>query len=250
MKRLTTSLNIIPLRAEPTHRSEQVTQVLFGEELLLLDENDDFIKVQMRDTGYEGWAQRVQLTEMDPAWGEHSECIVGLSPVHANNGTQRVRLYHGSPVYADRIAMGGEYFDIEGATRQPNLGDFVSEFPKLLDHYLRTPYLWGGRSATGIDCSGLSQVFLAHFGIKLKRDAYQQAESGELVNFLSEVKAGDLAFFDNKDGKITHVGVMIDSENIVHASGEVRIDKLDQQGIYHTGLQKHTHQLRIIKRYF
>lgn len=250
MKRFTTSLNVIPVRAEPTHRSEQVTQALFGEQLFSLTEQDDFLYMQMLESGYEGWVQRAQVFEIAEGTAEHYTDIVGLSPVYANDGAQAIRLYHGTPVYNRHIEIGNGYFKIEGETRQPTLGDFVSEFPKLLEHYLRTPYFWGGRTSAGIDCSGFSQAFLGHFGIRLRRDAYQQAESGELVNFLSEVKAGDLAFFDNEAGKVTHVGVMIDQETIVHASGEVRMDKLDHQGIYHKQHQKHTHQLRIIKRYF
>lgn len=250
MKNLTTSLNIIPLRSDPSHRSEQVTQVLFGEQLLSLIEEKEFIKVQMRETGYEGWAQASQLVSVDNSTSYNTPYIVGLSPILANNGKQRVRLYHTTPLYGRRITLGGRYYDIDGEFRKPSLGDFVSEFPKLIEYYLRTPYLWGGRSSAGIDCSGLSQAVLAHFGIRLKRDAYQQAESGELVSLWGEVKAGDLAFFDNEQGRITHVGIMIDSETIIHASGEVRIDSIDQKGIYHADLQKYTHPLRFIKRYF
>src|SRR5690606_11545905 len=142
----------------------------------------------------------------------------------------------------------GQLVEIEGALRKPTLGDFISEFPKLVDHYLRTPYLWGGRSVAGIDCSGLSQVFLAHFGIQIKRDAYQQAEAGVLVNFLAEARVGDLSFFYYAYERRTHVVRMVDEESIVHVAGELRIDRIDQHGIYHSGLQLYTHQLRIINR--
>jgi cell wall-associated NlpC family hydrolase len=89
-----------------------------------------------------------------------------------------------------------------------------------------------------------------HFGIQLKRDAYQQADAGRTVDFLSEIKPGDLAFFDNEEGRITHVGIMVDGETIVHASGEVRVDKMDQQGIYNQEAGRYSHRLRIVKRYF
>jgi gamma-D-glutamyl-L-lysine dipeptidyl-peptidase len=115
--------------------------------------------------------------------------------------------------------------------------------------YLDTPYLWGGKSICGIDCSGFSQQVYKHFGIKLPRDSYQQAELGEGVGFLLEAQCGDLAFFDNDEGRITHVGIMLSSDEIIHASGKVRIDKIDNQGIINAETGARTHKLRIIKRY-
>lgn len=110
--------------------------------------------------------------------------------------------------------------------------------------------MWGGRSNAGIDCSGFSQVVYKHFGISLLRDAYQQAESGKAIDFLTEIRAGDLAFFDNEAGRITHVGIMIDHETIIHAAGRVRVDKMDNEGIFNLDINKYTHRLRIVKRYF
>ncbi|TAL61496.1 MAG: NlpC/P60 family protein [Bacteroidetes bacterium] len=147
--------------------------------------------------------------------------------------------------------------------------------------YLNTPYLWGGRSPFGIDCSGFTQMVYKLNGIKLQRDACQQAEQGKALSFLEEAKAGDLAFFDNEDGKIVHVGIITTSQpspkekesyaqsspplgepkvgiqarreglnfNIIHASGKVRIDKLDHQGIYNEEMKKYTHRLRVAKKY-
>ncbi len=115
--------------------------------------------------------------------------------------------------------------------------------------YKNTPYLWGGRSQWGIDCSGFSQLIYSCFGISLPRDAYQQAEMGEIVDFISEIQVGDLAFFDNADGRITHVGIMLDRDTIIHASAKVRIDRMDTEGIFNAELNRYSHKLRIIKRY-
>ena len=115
---------------------------------------------------------------------------------------------------------------------------------------LHTAYVWGGRSAFGIDCSGFTQLVFKSFGIVLFRDAYQQATQGEVVGFLQEAKTGDLAFFDNAEGRITHVGMLINEHEIIHASGKVRIDRIDSQGIVNVDTNERTHQLRIIKRYF
>ena len=110
------------------------------------------------------------------------------------------------------------------------------------------PYLWGGRSPFGIDCSGFMQSVYACIGVKLKRDAYQQAEMGSTIAFLQETKAGDLAFFDNEEGKITHVGMMLDNHTIIHASGKVRVDTIDSYGILNADDHQYSHTLRIIKR--
>jgi gamma-D-glutamyl-L-lysine dipeptidyl-peptidase len=115
--------------------------------------------------------------------------------------------------------------------------------------FLDVPYLWGGKSKCGIDCSGFSQQVFRSFGIKLPRDSYQQAAMGEVVGFLQEAVCGDLAFFDNEEGRITHVGVILNSHQIIHASGKVRIDNIDHQGIINAETGVRTHRLRIIKRY-
>ena len=116
--------------------------------------------------------------------------------------------------------------------------------------FLNAPYLWGGRTPWGIDCSGLTQQVYKHFGIAILRDASQQATQGKTVNFLAEAKPGDLAFFDNAEGRIIHVGILLSPEEIIHASGRVKIDRIDNEGIYSEELGKRTHQLRIIKRFY
>ena len=114
--------------------------------------------------------------------------------------------------------------------------------------YLNAPYLWGGRTFFGIDCSGFSQLVYKHLGVKIKRDAAQQAEEGRVVDFLQEAVPGDLAFFDNEHGKVTHVGIILDDLDIIHASGRVKVDRIDEQGIFCLDSQKYTHKLRIIRR--
>ena len=113
--------------------------------------------------------------------------------------------------------------------------------------YLNAPYLWGGRSPLGIDCSGFTQMVYRLQGVDLPRDAYQQAEVGTTLSFVEESEAGDLAFFDNNEERITHVGIILENNHIIHASGKVRIDRIDQQGIFKKELGTHTHKLRLIK---
>lgn len=243
------NLSIVPLRAESSHRSEIVSQVLFGENFEILEEGIDFTRVRLIETKYEGWIQKHQFASAVLS-GVLRNSIVDIAGAKAISGSKTVNLQHGTPIVGNTITIGEEQYNIEGKFRDTNLADFNTEFPKLIQYYKNAPYMWGGRSIFGIDCSGLSQVMYKHFGVSLLRDAYQQADSGITVDFITEIKAGDLAFFDDEAGKITHVGVLIDNETIIHASGRVRIDKMDSQGIFNAELNRYTHNLRIVKRYF
>ena len=114
--------------------------------------------------------------------------------------------------------------------------------------YLNAPYLWGGKTPFGIDCSGFTQMVYKLNGYNLFRDASQQATQGEALSFIEESEPGDLAFFDNEEGNIIHVGIIMENNYIIHASGKVRIDRLDHLGIFNPETQKHTHKLRVIKK--
>lgn len=145
--------------------------------------------------------------------------------------------------------MGDQEFSFEGHSKCPDqskaTGKSIVENAYM---YLNAPYLWGGRSPFGIDCSGLSQMAFRLSGINIKRDAWMQAESGENVHLLDESQEGDLAFFDNEEGRITHVGIMVSKNRIIHASGQVRIDAIDHQGIFNLDTKKYSHRLRLLKR--
>ncbi|MEO6348825.1 MAG: C40 family peptidase, partial [Aquaticitalea sp.] len=114
--------------------------------------------------------------------------------------------------------------------------------------YLNSPYMWGGKTPFGIDCSGFTQMVYKLNGYKLLRDASQQASQGIALSFIEESEPGDLAFFDNEEGRIVHVGIIMEDNYIIHAHGQVRIDRLDYSGIYNIDKQKHTHKLRVIKK--
>lgn len=238
-----------PLRKEPTHSSEMVSQLLFGEFAEELELTGDFIRVRCLYDNYEGWCQRKQLTETQNIMTTNKFLSHAIGMVKVNNMDCRISI--GSPIYEDIVNFKNikvEYGSITGSVSESNEFTAQTITAKAFE-YINTPYLWGGKSVFGIDCSGFTQQLFKLFGILLPRDAYQQAESGELVGFLQQAQCGDLAFFDNSEGAITHVGILLNSEQIIHSSGKVRIDKIDNAGIVNVDTGERTHHFRIIKRY-
>ncbi len=245
---------IVPMRAEASHRSEMVSQFLFGESAELLEKTKDFFKVRLLFDDYIGWCQANQLLEIpDPSLQQGSNLLNGdfLGAVHVNDGLMQIPF--GLPMYFfehGKAAMGNYSLIFEGKYWNPLDADFNEETIQwITGNFLNTAYLWGGRTIFGIDCSGFTQQVFRFLNIRLPRDAYQQAALGEIVGFLQEAVCGDLAFFDNEEGKITHVGIMLDGQTLIHASGRVRIDDIDNFGIINRNTGERTHQLRIIKRY-
>jgi hypothetical protein len=243
------NLALIPLRAEPRHQSEIVSQLLFGETFELLERTENWVRVVTTFDGYQGWISDLQFTMIDGY-----ELLTGKPPVLTNTViTEATKQSDGSKVY---IPFGSSLPFFEGG--KFTIGDDVYSVEIKEHHadiiaiarcFLNVPYLWGGRTHAGIDCSGYVQALMRTQGINLMRDAWQQAGQGTVVDFLQAAKPGDLAFFDNAEGRIVHVGMMLGDDRIIHASGRVKIDRIDSQGIYADELKRYTHQLRIIKRY-
>jgi cell wall-associated NlpC family hydrolase len=246
---------VSPVRAEPSHKSEMVSQVLFGESAEVLEQgHDKWVRIRCLYDQYEGWTKLMMYTEVQEP--------IAKGPVHITadwqneitmNG-QVMRIPFGSDLRAlqNGNAEWGKYsWSFKGNHLDPayTRGN-EKNIRKLSSIFINTAYLWGGRSVFGIDCSGFAQLIYKSFGIPLLRDASQQAGQGESIGFLQEAVCGDLAFFDNEEGKITHVGILLNDHELIHAAGKVRIDKIDNQGIINTDTGERTHHLRIIKRYF
>ncbi len=145
--------------------------------------------------------------------------------------------------------LGKNVYRFEGNVKCPEKLQSTRIIVENAYMYQNSPYLWGGRTPFGIDCSGFTQMVFKLSGIRLKRDAWQQAEQGTLIHLIDESLAGDLAFFDNAEGKITHVGIVLDKNKIIHASGKVRVDSLDHHGIFNVDTKTYSHNLRLIKRF-
>jgi cell wall-associated NlpC family hydrolase len=244
------SVPVAPLRKEAAHRSEMVSQLLFGERVQVIESSGDFVLVKNEYDAYTGWCQRSQLTELTTL-AESIEPEV-LTSDYINIGMLRDAAIHlpmGVPI-SNWKGITEPNFTYAGTTHTAGIVPFSeSAVVTISSSYLNVPYLWGGKSVFGIDCSGFSQQVFRYFGKKLPRDSGDQAKQGEDVGFLAETRAGDLAFFNNAEGIITHVGILLNNHEIIHASGKVRIDTIDQWGIINRDTELRTHTLRIIKRY-
>lgn len=243
---------VCPVRAEPSHRSEQVSQLLFGEAAELVEESGDFTKVKCLYDQYEGWCQTVQLEHINAVGFQFSANNLmanWINEVVINNYRMMVPFASVVPMAKQAIGCGEINIQFTGKCINSTKLDFDEKtITQLAYTFINSPYQWGGRSVFGIDCSGLTQVVFKFLNIPLQRDASQQALQGEGIGFLMEAKCGDLAFFDNEAGKITHVGILLNTNTIIHASGKVRVDSIDNFGIVSSDTGKRTHNLRVIKR--
>ena len=242
---------VAPIRLEPSHRSEMVTQLLFGELCELLDTKGDFVKIKSVYDNYEGWCHAAQLNHFE--YSEPAQIILaGEWGNYTNIGGRGAMIPFGSSLsflHGSKASVGNLNIEYDGAFILPKENKWNGErLEQLTSKFLNSPYLWGGRSVFGIDCSGFTQLVFKCFNIYLHRDASQQVTQGEAIGFLQEAQPGDLAFFDNEDGKIIHVGILRNANSIIHASGKVRIDTIDSMGIVNSDTGKRTHKLRIVKR--
>ncbi|WP_067146394.1 C40 family peptidase [Pseudotamlana agarivorans] len=241
------NLSIVPLRNEPADPSELVSQVLYGEIFKIIEQRKKWSKIRLAFDKYEGWIDNKQYLEISE---DHYKTL-NQQPIKLS--TDLVEFIEDENQQIFPISIGSS---LNGLTLLNHVydGNFVdhqiekSNIIKTAFLYLNTPYLWGGKTPFGIDCSGFTQMIYKLNGYKLLRDASQQATQGEALSFIEESEPGDLAFFDNSEGTIIHVGIIMENNYIIHAHGKVRIDRLDHSGIYNVDKNTHTHKLRVIKK--
>jgi len=246
------NLAIIPLRFEPSDKSEIVSQVLFGEHFEVLEQLKQWSKIKLQYDDYEGWVDSKQYQIISESeYNQLSEDAIVLNAdlveyITAPNNLLLPITLGASLSFLSHGDINTSNYNFEGT----KISGIKSKNCLLNTAFmfLNAPYLWGGKTPFGVDCSGFTQMVYKLNGYKLMRDASQQSKQGEALSFIEESEPGDLAFFDNEEGNIIHVGIIMDDNYIIHASGKVRIDRLDHLGIYNAEANKHTHKLRVIKK--
>lgn len=241
------NLSIVPLRSEPGDRSELISQVLFGEHFKVLEMRKHWSRIRLAFDRYEGWIDNKQFILIEEELyktldKEPVELSADLVEFVYGNTNDLLPIPMGSSISSAKY-MEAKYDGAVKKGKHPKAALIETAFL-----YLNSPFLWGGKTPFGIDCSGFTQMVYKLNGHKLLREAAQQATQGEALSFIEESEPGDLAFFDNDEGEIVHVGIIMENNYIIHAHGKVRIDRIDHSGIFNVDNSQHTHKLRVIKK--
>jgi cell wall-associated NlpC family hydrolase len=247
----------IPVRKEAAEQSEMVSQLLFGELYSLIESAGDWLYIRNDFDAYEGWISASSAHPLDEEQYRHyrgMECCVqpeAFQKLQKKPGEQPMLVPAGSQLYYEqnqRLKVHCvDTWRMEKSC-QPPAGTLPDSMIRTGKKFLHIPYLWGGKSTFGTDCSGLVQTVFRIHGIRISRDTGSQVHEGKALNMLAEARTGDLLFFDNEEGEIIHVGMLMEEGYILHASGMVRLDPVDHQGIYSREKKRYTHKLRVIKR--
>ncbi len=224
----------LAVRKEPSHRAELVNQLLFGEKFIILEQDQCWMKIESSHDQYLGWVE--EKINLEPQTGIDFKYIISKALAYINYREDIVLLPFGARCPSYMLKHNSNKNDY----LQTNLS-IEQSIDLIKSQFLHSPYLWGGRTVMGIDCSGLTQLFGCCIGVNLKRDAWQQAEEAKPFVEKNDLKLGDLVFFKNENDHITHVGIYLSEDKILHASGRVRIDLLSNNGIVNGQTGKLTH---------
>ncbi len=250
-------LSVVSCRKEASNTSELVTQLLFGETYEIAEETEEWFKIVVTYDNYVCWLNKKQHNPLSESAFEKiqkskQKCNGDLVQIIKNkklNTNIPITIGASLPLLKEHdIQVDDHHFSFDGTAVDTSVKNNAQKIVQTAYLFLNSPYLWGGKNPFGIDCSGFTQLVFKLNGHKIPRDASEQVELGSPLSFVEEAEAGDLAFFDNEEGKIVHVGILLDNQSIIHASGQVRIDKFDHYGIFHSERKKYSHNLRVIKR--
>ena len=243
-----------PIRKKASHKSEMTNQLLFGETMQVIKNKKQWLKIRSTHDHYQGWIRSNQVEEISEelAYG-YTNWITAelLNPVLVSGIKMNVSIGSSLLGYSEREGQFGnfKYQYFEKSYKRNEIVPDESLVTNLTNQWLHSPYLWGGRTPMGVDCSGFVQVVFKMMGADLPRDARQQAKQGSKINKLQNAFCGDLAFFHD-DEEIVHVGIVLNESEIIHASGKVRIDQIDKKGIINSDTGQRTHRLKSIRRYW
>lgn len=249
-------ISVASIRRKPEHFSEQISQLLFGECVELLQrQGKKWCKVRCVFDDITGWVDHKQIELIDrKEYEKHQDNLSYsldlLQPAMGENHAVPISIGANLPNFDGMsFKLLGHKFGYTGQSICPDKVTITPElFTKICKKFIHAPFQWGGRSPLGLDAPGFVQLVYKLIGYPIGRKANEQAAIGDIVDFAEHAKIGDLAFFENRDGMISHVGIVLTQGHIIHVSGKVRIDRFDHQGIYRQKRKRYTHHLRIIKR--
>lgn len=249
------------MRRERSERSVMVSQLLFGEVYEVLDVDDKWLYIRLLHDDCKGWIDQRVHRGVDDAYVERyrasDQLLMGEAfNLVAKKGDWGNKLIVAGSVlpfydaYAKKMLLGDDEYTVVGALREVGIDSLRELLIQYALMFFNAPYLWGGRTPYGIDCAGLVQIVYRLAGIQLPREAERQVSKGVTLSFIEEAQPGDLAFFGDDAGCITHVGILWEQGRIIHASGRVRVDKIDHHGIFNEEMKRYTHMLKVLKQYF
>ncbi len=245
------NLSITPLRLDPSDDSELTSQLLYGDHFKILEQRKKWSRIRIATDKYEGWVDNKQYLEITEEVYDEINAEKSTDKYFTDNLVDYITTTQGQLM---PLCLGsctsisnllGDIFEGDASKAGLSNRNQLIETALL---YLNSPYLWGGKTPFGIDCSGFTQMVYKIHGVIIKRDASQQAKQGEALSFIEESQPGDLAFFDNSEGNIVHVGIIMADNYVIHAHGKVRIDRIDHTGIFNVDSKRYSHQLRVIKK--
>lgn len=251
--------SIVPVRKDPSHRTEMSTQILFGERFKIIDKIKGWVYIELLFDGSYGWVENSSIKELNIEeynllTDNEPVILPGISVAESINLPllSEITLMPGSEIFGlssktDEFSFAGKNYKLDFSVeiKSETNRDSIIDTAKT---YMNSPYLWGGKSPCGTDCAGYVQMVYKINGISLPRDVGEQPGKGTTLSFVEEAQPGDLAFFDDDRGQVNHVGLLLEKNQIIHASDTVRIDKFDHQGIYREESDQYTHKLRVVKR--
>jgi hypothetical protein len=242
----------VPLRSGPSHKTEMLSQILFGEKYSVMEKSGTWMKIETLFDKYTGWIDMDHL-QYSVDEGNSCEHVLNRALLCYKNDKTKMVLEAGcevfNPDFEDKIFAIGKNIYTTGSEFKNSYISTNDYLPDTAMKFINSPYIWGGRIPSGIDCSGLTQLVYKIHGIAIPRNSWQQAESGKNIDFIDEAEPGDLVFFDNERGRISHVGMILSRGMVIHASGRVRIDSIDHLGIFKPEIGGYSHHLRMIKRF-